>query len=173
MSEHTYQAVVKSVTEAVREDDKAKGKWQTAGQTVAGFYPNREAVEAVKAQFIADAIFPALPKHAAALAVDLPRKGSKEYNELSDVNKLKWANATQAKKDARAIAATYFVRVLDYAFPKEKIEADSTNPPKTLKTKLIETITDCIGKIEKAETPEFDAPAALTELRKALSIIAK
>jgi hypothetical protein len=171
MSEHTYQAVVKSVISAVDADNKTKDKWVTAGVSVRLFYPNREAVEAVKAQFTADCIMPALPKHAAALAVDLPRKGSKEYNELSDANKLKWDNANQAKKDARAIAATYFVRVLDYAFPKEK--TDSANPPKTLKTKLIETITDCIGKIEKAEAPEFDAPAALTELRKALSIIAK
>jgi hypothetical protein len=36
-------------------------------------------LESVKAQFIADAILPAIDKkHAQALAVDLPRKGSKE-----------------------------------------------------------------------------------------------
>ncbi len=171
MSQATYQSVVKSVTTAVDSENKTRDKWVTAGKEVSGFYPNREAVEAVKAQFIADAILPAMPKHAAALAVDLPRKGSKEYNELSDVNKLKWDNANEAKKAARATADTMFTRVLSYAFPKEKTE--STNPPKTLKTKLVEAITDCIGKIEKAESPEFDAPAALTELRKALAIIAK
>jgi hypothetical protein len=58
-----------------------------------------ENLESVKAQFIADAILPAMDKkHAQALAVDLPRKGSKDYNELSQANQAKWETANQAKK---------------------------------------------------------------------------
>ena len=171
---YTYADLVKSVAIAVSTDLGSVNKWSIAGRDVAGFYPNQEALEAVKAQFIVDAIIPGLDKkHAVALAVDLPRKGSKEYNELSGVNKSKWDEASKAKKDARATAHTMFTRVMSYAWPKVKAEGETANPPKTLKTKLIEAVTDCIGKIEKAESPDFDAPAALKELRKALAILAK
>jgi hypothetical protein len=82
----------------------------------------------VKAQFIADAILPGLDKkHAQALAVDLPRKGSKEFKELSEANQAKWEDANQAKKDARATCDTYFARVLNYAFPKPKAEPKPVN----------------------------------------------
>jgi hypothetical protein len=97
-------------------NQRANGK--PAGQAVAGFYMTAENLEAVKAQFIADAILPAMDKkHAQALAVDLPRKGSKDYNELSQANQAKWETANQAKKDARSVADTYFSRVLGYAWP--------------------------------------------------------
>jgi hypothetical protein len=87
-----------------------------------------ENLESVKAQFIADAILPAMDKkHAQALAVDLPRKGSKDYNELSQANQAKWETANQAKKDARSVADTYFSRVLGYAFPKPKAESKPVN----------------------------------------------
>jgi hypothetical protein len=166
----TYQAVVKSTIEAVRADTTTAGKWQNAGHDVAGFYDSAEALEAVKAQFIADAILPALDKkHSAALAIDLPRKGSKEFNELTDANKAKWDAANQAKKDARAIAHTYFARVVSYAWPKEK----APNTPKTLETRLLEALADCAGKIEKAENPSFDPVAALKGIREAMAVITK
>jgi hypothetical protein len=79
----SIEAVNQAVRQAVSKDNEAKGKWQAAGQAVAGSIMTAENLEAVKAQFIADAILPAIDKkHAQALAVDLPRKGSKDYNEL-------------------------------------------------------------------------------------------
>ena len=169
MSQVLYTDVVKSVAIAVSNDLGSKNKWSIAGRDVAGFYVSPEALEAVKAQFIADAIMPGLDKkHAAALLIDLPRKGSKEFNELSDVNRLKWDNANQAKKDARSTAHTMFSRIVSYAWPKEPAEK---NPPKTLETRLLEMLADCAGKIEKAENPAFDPVAALKGIREAMTAI--
>lgn len=169
MSQVLYTSVVKSVSSAVSSDTTTTGKWQNAGHDVAGFFTTQDALEAVKAQFIVDAILPGMDKkYSAALAVDLPRKGSKEFNELSDVNKAKWDTANQAKKDARAISHTYFARVVSYAWPKEK--APST--PKTLETRLLEALAECAGKIEKAENPSFDPVAALKGIREAITAIA-
>ena len=170
MSQVLYTTVVKSVSSAVSSDTTTTGKWQNAGHDVAGFFATQDALEAVKAQFIVDAILPGMDKkHSAALSIDLPRKGSKEFNELTDVNKAKWNSANQAKKDARAIAHTYFARVVSYAWPKEK--APST--PKTLETRLLEALADCAGKIEKAENPSFDPVAALKGIREAMAVITK
>lgn len=168
MTQHTYQAVVKSVGEAVSQDNKSKDKWVTAGVSVNLFYPNREALEAVKAQFIADAILPNVDKkHAQALAVDLPRKGSKEFKELSEANQAKWEEANQAKKDARATCDTYFSRVLNYAFPKEK--AEST--PKSIEVKFNEALTSLIKACEKAEDAPFDVISVKACLVKAQKLV--
>lgn len=165
-----YETLTKNVIDAVRNELTGVNKWQVAGASVREFYGTETALTEVKAQFIADAIMPALDKrHAAALAAELPRKGSKEYNALDAAGVVKWEIQNQAKKDARSTAATMFARIVGYAFPKEKTES----APKSLETKLLELINDAIGKIEKAESPEFDALSALTCLRSAVSIIAK
>ena len=165
-----YQTTVKSVIDAVRNDINTVNKWQTAGSNVREFYGSEAALQEVKAQFTADAILPALDKrHAAALGVDLPRKGSKEYNALDASGVARWEAANQAKKDARATAATMFSRIVKYAFPKESESEAST--PKTLETRLLTMITEAIGKIEKAEAPNFDATQALYLLRQAATTI--
>jgi hypothetical protein len=165
-----YETLTKNVIDAVRNELTGVNKWQVAGTSVREFYGTEAALTEVKAQFLADAILPALDKkHAAALAAELPRKGSKEYNALDAAGVAKWEIQNQAKKDARSTAATMFSRIVGYAFPKEKTES----APKSLETKLLELINDAIGKIEKAESPEFDALTALTHLRGAVSIIAK
>ena len=163
-----YSTTIKAVIAAVSNELTGVNKWQTAGQAVREFYGSEAALTEVKAQFIADAIMPALDKkHIAALSLDIPRKGSKEYNEMSDANRAKWESANQAKKDARAVAHTMFARVVKYAFPTEKGETI----PKTLETRLIDLIGDAIGKVEKAEDPEFDAVKVLTHLRAAMTVI--
>jgi hypothetical protein len=71
-----YIEMISSVKTAITEDGKLIGKWEKAGENVAEFYQSAKAVEEVKAQFIADAVLPAIDKkHSQALAVDLPRKG--------------------------------------------------------------------------------------------------
>jgi hypothetical protein len=170
MSQVTYVDLVKSVSIAVSTDLGSANKWSIAGRDVAGFYPSQEALEAVKAQFIVDAIIPGLDKkHAAALAVDLPRKNSKEYNELSDVNKSKWADADKAKKDARATAHTMFTRVMSYAWPKEKKQAE----PRAIKTRFNEEIAALIKAGENAEDAPFDMVVVLKHLNAALSAVNK
>jgi hypothetical protein len=165
-----YQAMTKAVTEAIKGEINTVNKWKTAGAQVREFFGTESALNEVKAQFIADAIIPAMDKkHAAVLNTELPRKGSKEYNALNTENKALWDAMNQAKKDARSTAHTMFSRVIGYAFPKEKAESE----PKSLETKLVNLINDAIGKIEKAENAEFDAVNALVHLRATLAIISK
>lgn len=176
MTDATYQQVIKAVGEAVALDQESGDKWEKAGPIVAKFYGSAQVLEEAKVQFIADAIAPKCKKkHADALKVDLPRKNGKEYLEKVKADPTypaKWEDATQAKKDARSTYHTMYARVLKYAFPKPA-EDTTANPPKTLKTKLIDALSDCIGKIEKAENPDFDAVQALVHLRTAVAVIAK
>lgn len=170
-----YGTMTKSVISAVDYADKSENKWQNAGAAVRAYFPSRENLEAVKAQFIADAILPAIPKHAAALAVELPRKGSVQYKALSTANLTKWDAADKAKKAARATADTYFTRVLNYAFPKiheEKSEEEKA-AANSLETKFNKVLSDLIGKCEKAENATFDVVAVKAALVKAQKLVNK
>lgn len=171
MSNTTYTEVTKAVTEAVRGDINSVNKWQTAGQAVRGFYGTEAALNEVKAQFIADAILPAIDKrHVAALNKELPRKGSGEYVAFVGAHGADaWEIANQAKKDARATAHTMFSRVAKYAFPAEKAEA----APRDLKTRLNEEIAALVKACQKAEAATFDVGATITALNAALTIINK
>lgn len=170
MTETKYSAVTKAVTEAVRGDIATGNKWQAAGHAVREFYGTESALTEVKAQFIADAILPAIDKrHAAALQKDLPRKGSEAYNALDAGGRDKWEADNQAKKDARATCHTMFTRVVRYAFPAEKEAAT----PRTLETRMAEELAALIKACEKAEAPAFDVTTTLTHLRAALATVAK
>ena len=171
MSNTTYTEVTKAVTEAVRGDINSVNKWQTAGQTVRGFYGTEAALNEVKAQFIADAILPAIDKrHVAALNKELPRKGSSEYVAFVGAHGADaWEIANQAKKDARSVAHTMFNRVVKYAFPAEAVES----APRDLKTRLNEEISALIKACQKAEGASFDLGATITALDATLKIINK
>jgi hypothetical protein len=147
-----YSEVVVSVKSAVDLDNKTQNKWVKAGESVAEFFQSVKALEEVKAQFIADAILPALDKkHGQALAVDILRKGSKDFNEKSAMDSGyvdKWEMANQAKKDARATCDTYFKRVLKYAFPKPISESS--------KKSFAEKITALIAEGGKIKECDFD-----------------
>ena len=121
-----YETLVKNVIDAIRNDINTVNKWQIVGSGAREFFGSEAALLEIKAQFIADAVLPALDKrHAAALGVELPRKGSKEYNALDAAGVEKWKVQYQAKKDARSTADTMFARVVKYAFPAEKTEAET------------------------------------------------
>lgn len=166
-----YSTVTKSVIEAVKGDINSVNKWQVAGQSVREFFGTESAIAEVKAQFIADAIIPAIDKrHAQALAKDLPRKGSADYVAFVGAHgEQAFNDAHQAKKDARATAHTMFNRVVSYAFPKPKAEKKITET----KTKIVELINDAINKAQKDESPDYDVAALLAHLQSALSVVTK
>lgn len=165
-----YTEVTKSVIAAVSGDIAQSNKWQVAGSNVRGFFGTEAALTEAKAQFLADAILPAIDKrHAAALTVELPRKGSKDFNALDQSGRDKWEAQNQAKKDARAVAHTMFNRVVSYAFPKES----EATTPRTIKTRFCEDIAALIKAGEKAEAADFDMVACLNHLRAALAVAAK
>jgi hypothetical protein len=168
-----YSAVVAAVQSALNSDLATESKWQKVAAIVPAFFGTAEALIEVKAQFIADAILPIVPKrHAEALAVDLPRKNGKEYKALDEAGRKKWAATDEAKKLARATLDSSFKRVLAKAFPPVKDESEPGETA-TLKTKLAKMLSDAIGKCEKAESPDFDVPATLTGLRAALAAVTK
>lgn len=150
MSATNYTEVISSVKSAITEDGKLINKWEKAGENVAEFYQSAKAVEEVKAQFIADAILPALDKkHAQALAKDLPRMNSKDYKEKCSVDAGyadKWELVNKAKKDARSTCNTYFTRVVNYAFPPEKKESK-----KKSFTEKLKALIDEGGKIKECD----------------------
>lgn len=161
--------MTKAVTDAVKGDINSVNKWQTAGNTVREFYGSESAIVEVKAQFMADAIVPAInPAHAKALAKDLPRKGSKEYADfVTNHGADAWESANQAKKDARSVRDTMFNRVVSYAFPKTPTEKTIT----PTKTKLVELINDAIKRAQKDETPDYDVSTLIAHLSNALTIV--
>jgi len=147
-----YNEVINATKTAIKADNEVGNKWVKAGESVSSYFTTQKALEEVKAQFIADAILPALDKkHSEALGKDLPRKGSKEFNDKCSNDagyEGKWEVANQAKKDARATADTYFKRVLKYAFPPEKKEST--------KKSFIEKITALIEEGGKIKECDFD-----------------
>lgn len=168
-----YAITVDAVIKAVKAALASEGKWEAAAQAVRNEYTSREVLEEVKAQFMADAIVPALdPKHQKALSTELVRKGSKEFNAFSDAQKDEWETANKAKKDARATRDTYFSRIVNYAFPKEK-ETSADTPTSTPETRIIELINDAIKKCEKGETLGFDVPEVIKHLKAALASASK
>ena len=155
----SYQEAVKSTTAAVSGALSAEDKWFVAGLAVRAYFGTEAAIQEVKAQFTADAIIPAMKKkHAEALAVDLPRKGSKDYNALDASGVARWEAANQAKKDARATAATMFARIVKYAFPSESDPA----APRTLTLRVLAS-----GRPIRACT----ASRSLTSRRAMLTIV--
>jgi hypothetical protein len=166
----SYEVTVTACTNAVRQDINTVNKWQTAGEAVRAFFGTETAMLEVKAQFIADAILPAIDKrHAKALSIELVRKNSKEFLAYDQGQRDTWEYANQSKKDARATCDTYFARIVKYAFPKEKAESE----PTSLKTKIQEQIADLIKKCEKSDSADFDLVATMTALNGVLTAVNK
>jgi len=162
----TYQSIVQSTIDTIKATATTEGKWKATGTKVAAFFKTETAFVEVKAQFIADAILPALDKkHAQALAKELPRKGSKEYNALDQSGRDTWEAANQAKKDARAIAHTYFARLVSYAFPKEKTET----APRELRLRVSEELIALIKACQKSEDAFDGIVECIAHMEKALA----
>jgi hypothetical protein len=163
-----YTDMTNAVTTAVKGDIAGTTKWMNAGSMVRGFYGTETAIAEVKAQFIADAIIPAMDKkHATALGKELPRKGSTEFNAMDEGQKDNWEVTNQAKKDARAIAHTMYSRIVRYAFPTEKTETVA----RSLKTRISEELSALIKACEKSEDEDFDVLATINNLRATLALI--
>jgi hypothetical protein len=161
-----YVQMINTVKSGLLESDKALNKLESMGETVNGYYGSKEVLEESKAQFIADAINPIVNKrHIEALAKDLPRKGSKEFNAMGAPEQAKWELANQAKKDARSTIGVYYSRVVKYAFPAEKKESVK----KGFADKLKALIEDG-GKLKEAD---FDLVKVMGFLNQALNAIEK
>ena len=164
------------VREAIDTENKALGKWQKVGTTVADEYANLAAFEAVKADFLKDAIYPAMGDNAvAAVNAELPRKNTTEYKERCAKESgyaAQWETANTLKRDTKAKGHTYFDRVCENAFRAEYAAkyGKPETPPRTLKTRTIEELTALIKAHEKAENGD---PQVIAALDKALQLAVK
>ncbi len=166
----TYSQMTSAVVATIKSTLTTDDKWLSVGQSVRDFFGTETALTEVKAQFLADAIIPALkPVHQKALALELCRKGSAEFNAMDAGQKANWETANDAKKDARAIAHTMFTRVVRYAFPAEKKE----RAPTALKTRLQVELASLIKACEKSEGEDFDVAGTINNLRATLAFVNK
>jgi hypothetical protein len=166
----SYELTVDACQKAVSQDINTVNKWVTAGLKVRDFFGSEEAINEVKAQFIADAILPSISKlYQKALATELPRKNSKEFNALDEGQRKMWEYTNQDKKDARATCDTYFSRIVKYAFPKDQ----ASNEPTSLQTKIQVQIADLIKKCEKSTDADFDLVTTIQALQNVLTVVNK
>jgi hypothetical protein len=166
-----YADLIQLVKTALKDSDKAESTLKKMGKNVAEFYGSESALNEVKAQFMADAILPVIDKrHAEALAKDIPRKGSKEYNALGESGLALWESVNQAKKDARSTIGVYFKRVISYAFPSEKTEGEEKAQVSDV-TKDIELLNGLIKRLEKAESRPYDLAQVINNLKVTLALI--
>ena len=119
MTNATYTQVTTATIDALKSSAQSENKLSNAGAIVRAFYGTPEAFMAVRKQFEADAIIPALDaKHRANLAVEIAR-GDK--TEQADVMR-------KAKATARGFVASYFSKIKAHAFPTPKAEAEPREP---------------------------------------------
>jgi len=167
-----YSDLIKDIHATIKADSNAQNKWVKTGDEVAEFYGSQHALDEVKAQFMADAILPAIDKkHGEALAKDIPRKNSKEFNALDSNGVALWESINQAKKDARSVVSTYYKRILKYAFGSDdKTEGDEVAKPSDT-TKDIEILNNFIKRLEKSENRPYDVAQVINNLKVTLPLI--
>jgi hypothetical protein len=155
MTNATYTQVTSATIDALKSTAQSENKLANAGAIVRAFYGTPEAFMAVRKQFEADAIVPALEaKHRAALAVEIPRG---EKSATADA-------ARDAKKTARGFVASYFSKIKAHAFPTPKAE----NEPREPSLAFVEDLIKLAKKGQKLEGAEFNLIKVMAFLNGAL-----
>lgn len=159
-----YQQLVAATKVAVESSGATQGKWVTVGKAASSYFESEAALVAVKVQFCADAIVPAMKaEHREALLADIPRKGTEEYNAAA----AKWDALKATRKAATATRDTYFANVVKYAWPKEKVAPS----PKAIEVFVREHLEAIRNKLEKAEAAEFDIVKMQKHIEAALATL--
>ena len=155
MTNATYTAVTTATIDALKSTAQSENKLAKAGAIVREFYVTPEAFLAVRKQFEADAIIPALEtKHRASLAVEIKRG---EKGATADA-------ARDAKKTARGFVASYFSKIKAHAFPTPKAE----NEPREPSLAFVEDLIKLAKKGQKLEGAEFNLIKVMAFLNGAL-----
>ena len=163
MSNSINAKLAKSVSAAIGGDIKLIGQWQTVGQDARDVYETESALLEAKAFFLESYIVPAMPNAVRILAVVQLRKGSPQYLEAcaqDGTYKEKHTAVDNAKKSIRAMAHTYFARIVKYAFPSEA----GASSPRNLKTRIQEEVAALIKACQKSEDANFNFPRVIAAL---------
>lgn len=163
--------IKKVVTDAIKADTSAARKWLTVGESVRAEYTTREALEAVRAEFLTEVIYPAMGDDAVkVINADIPAKNHKDYVGASTELRAQWDAMKDMKATVRGKGSVFFGRVLKYAYPKdegkgegkgegESSEATATKSPRS---RIAARLGEAQTMIQKQE--------ALTEHDKALLV---
>jgi len=150
MTTATYTALTTATIDALKSTAQSENKLANAGAIVRAFYGTPEAFMAVRKQFEADAIIPALEtKHRSALAVEIKRG---EKGEIADL-------ARDAKKTARGFVASYFSKIKAHAFPSPKAEPEELSEEQKEANALLSYKQQAIAqakRTQKLENADFN-----------------
>jgi len=179
------QRIVSATLDAFATLDKAENKFVKLGEIVAAEYAGPDKFEAIKADYIAEAILPAMGTEAQKImGADLLRKGTPAYLEKCAADptyKDQHEKMSKAKINTRAAADKNFRRVRDYADrvwnpPKQDDGATDgekgANPTTTKQAKLLKKAVELLTALQKDEQPTYkhkDAIAAAQLVVKALT----
>jgi hypothetical protein len=165
MTNATYNQVTTATIDALKSTAQSENKLQKAGEIVRAFYGSIEALDAVRKQFEADAIIPALDgKHRSALAVEIKRG---EKGEIAD-------NARKAKITARGFVASYYSKIKAHAFPTPKADAVELSDEQKQANALLSYkryAIDQAKRTQKLETADFNILEAVKAYDVYLKII--
>ena len=170
MSNSINIKLAKSVSAAIGGDLKLIGQWQNVGSDAREVYATESALLEAKAFFLESYIVPAMPNATKILGVIQLRKGSTQYLEAcakDGTYKAQHTAADDAKKSVRAMAHTYFARIVKYAFPSEA----SASTARNLKTRIQEEVAALIKACEKSEDADFNLPKTLATLQNVLAAV--
>jgi len=164
--------IKKVVTDAIRAEGAVAKKWSEVGSVVRGEYETREAVEAIRAEFLDEVIYPAMGDDSLrVIRAEVPRKGSKEWSGATSEQQAAWSQLNDAKKTVRGKGSVYFGRVVEYAFPSDTDKGPTQ--ARDLKTRLNEELASLVKACQKAESASFDIGATIRALEATLAVINK
>ena len=181
----TPDLLSKAISDAVKTEEAATNKWKNAGSVAKSFYVDRSLMEADK-EAVCGFIISAFSKAEQKTLNDTFERGDKSPETLV---------LKAVKKNLQTKISVYWSRLLNYAFPPEKVsrapqqanaesaeseeasEEVSTIPekaPSEAKTEsMAETITAMVEKLQKMENPPsgVDVSQAIKHLNLAKSFL--
>ena len=164
--------IKKVVTDAIATETKAERKWLDVGAAVRAEYASEAALNEVRADFLDQVIYPAISDEAVkVIKAELPRKGTKDWNDAGAAQQAAWSAMNEAKKTVRGKGSVYFGRVVKYAFPSD--EESTPAAKRDLKTRFNEDLAALIKAGQNAEHPPFDVGMVIGHLESALKYVNK
>ena len=154
----TYSPMTALTIEALRASTNAENKLKLAGEAVAAFYTSADNFRAVKKQFEADAIIPALDKKYQGYLNLVIERGDK--SEQAEVNR-------KNKATARGFVASYFSKIEKHAFPATPKESTPREPSLA----FVEDLIKLAKKGQKLETAPYNLLKVMGYLNSALKEI--
>lgn len=161
-----------TVKDAIATENKAERKWFDVGAAGRAEFANEAALNEVRAKFLDEVIYPAMGAEAVKIIrAEIPRKGTKDWNDAGATQQAAWTAINEAKKTVRGKGSVYFGRVVKYAFPSE---AESEPAAKRdLKTRLNEELSALIKACQKSEGETFDIGMVIGHLESAMKYVNK